>query len=80
MEPPPNAAKDELDNAAPLKFAITVPPAVVPSAPVAPIVAAIAGAAMPAVAIPTRAPIAMDVFGFSSMKSVTAATPSAAVS
>ncbi|MCV5942294.1 hypothetical protein OFN64_37040, partial [Escherichia coli] len=80
IEPPPKAAKDALDSAAPLKDDIAVPPAVVPKTPVAPMLAAIAGAATPAVAIPTTVPIAMDVLGFSSIKSVTAPTPSAATS
>ena len=53
IEPPPKAAKDALDSAAPLKEDIAVPPAVVPKTPVAPMLAAIAGAATPAVAIPT---------------------------
>ncbi|MGU6065334.1 hypothetical protein [Enterobacter hormaechei] len=74
IDPPPRAARDALDKAAPSRPAITVPLAVAPNAPVAPIDAAIAGAAIPAVATPASTPIAIDVLGFSSMKSVTAST------
>jgi hypothetical protein len=75
-ESPPRAGRDALDKAAPSRLAITALPAVTPSAPVAPIDAAIAGASTLAVAIFASTPIAIEVLGFSSMKSVTTSTPS----